>query len=106
MNIKYFIYKVKFSVKADEVKAGSEEMKKLILSLLVLTFFISASAYAYSDYNAFSPSWDFYYYHFNIIGYPVYNALLERYDFYDINDSYCGSLSYNPLLEKWEYFGL
>lgn len=97
---------MKFLVKANEEIAGSEDMNKLILSLLILMFFISASAYAYSDYNAFSPSWDFYYHQFKIIGYPVYNALLERYDFYDLDDNYCGSLSYNPLLDTWEYFGL
>ena len=93
-------------VKSIEEIAGSEDMKKLILGLLILMFFISASAYAYSDYSAFSPNWDFYYHRFKIIGYPVYNALMGRYDFYDIDENYCGSLSYNPLLEQWEYFGL
>lgn len=81
-------------------------MKKLIVTLLMLIFYLPLSSFARSDYNDSLLNWDLFYYRFRISGYPSYNTLFDRYDFYDLDENYCGSLNYNPLLGEWEYFGL
>lgn len=80
-------------------------MKKLILAILLLTLYISASQ-ARCDLNDSIVDWDLYYFQYKISGYPTYNTAFERYDFFDRDDNYRGSLCYNPLSEDWEYFGL
>ena len=81
-------------------------MKKLILLLLLLAALAANIVWAQGDFYDYLPGWDYYYYFFEISGYPSYNKLFDRYDFYDIDDNYCGSLRYNSLLEEWEYFSL
>jgi len=81
-------------------------MKKSLFALFILMICFVSPAFALSDVNVTLAEWEYYYFQYQLKGYPTYNALLERYDFYDLERNYCGSLCYNSLLEKWEYFGL
>ena len=96
---------MKFLRKADEIKAG-EAMKKLFLSIVILSCLLSFGVFARCDYNTFPAEWGYYYYRYKLRGYPEYRVALERYDFYDIDSNYCGSLSFNPATEEWECFSL